>query len=422
MRHLPLGSQSLVNSSNMWAMRAPGTSVIPSLDVDFINGRALLNGSIIPIASLLACTRSGAGSYLNADLTLSSFATNTLRYGTNGLLLESARTNLLLRSQELDNASWTNVDCTITANDTAAPDGTVTAELLVPGVSSSSHKARQNPTCANVAYSHSLYVKPNGYTKVGIREDFVSGHYACFLCTGAGSVIDKTGSATAAITALTNGWYRIEFTHVAVGANPGPGLYILDPTYASGDPAVNWTANGTSGVYFWGAQMEAGAAPSSYIPTTTVAVTRAVDLVTFADLTWFDGAAGSLYAEWTAKNVADATVWAFDAANDVTLNEQTGMSPKILDAGATFAVTVATTAAAAATVKAAARMATNDIALCMNGGTVAVDTSATQPGVLAASRLGLDLSSANSLNGYIRRVAAFKSTLLSNAALQTLTT
>jgi hypothetical protein len=151
-------------------------------------------------------------------------------------------------------------------------------------------------------------------------------------------------------------------------------------------------------------------------------VARAADVITFADLTWFDGASESLYAEWIAKNVANATVWALDATNDVTLNEQSGMSPKILDAGATFAITVGNTAAAAVTVKAAARMATNDIALCMNGGTVGTDTSATQPGTLSAARLGIDLSSANALNGYIRRVAAWKSTLLSNGALQSVST
>ena len=98
------------------------------------------------------------------------------------------------------------------------------------------------------------------------------------------------------------------------------------------------------------------------------------------------------------------------------------MSPRIGDAGATFAITVGNTASAGATVKAAARMATNDIALCMNGGTVGTDTSATQPGTLTASRLGVDLSGANALNSYIRRVAAFKSTLVSNANLQALTT
>ena len=86
--------------------------------------------------------------------------------------------------------------------------------------------------------------------------------------------------------------------------------------------------------------------PTSYIPTTTVAVTRAADIITFSDLTWFDGASDG-YAEWVAKNVNNAKVWAFDATADKLLDEQTGMSARI--AGAT----VGNTVAAGATVKAA---------------------------------------------------------------------
>src|SRR5262249_30068696 len=135
---------------------------------------------------------------------------------------------------------------------------------------------------------------------------------------------------------------------------------------------------------------------------------------TFSDLSWLDGSNDSIYAEWVAANINNAKVWAFDATNDKLLDEQTGMSARI--AGAT----VGNTAAAGATVKAAARMALNDFAISMNGGTVATDTSETGSGTLTASRLGVDLSGNNSLNSYIRRVAAFKGLVLGTFALQSL--
>ncbi len=148
---------------------------------------------------------------------------------------------------------------------------------------------------------------------------------------------------------------------------------------------------------------------------------RAADVVTFSDLTWFDGTSTSFYVEWVGKGVANANLFTLDAADDVTLNEQAGISPKLADASATYAITTATTGVAGATLKAAGRLKTNDIALCLNGGTVGVDTSATQPGTLAAARLGVDLAGANSLNGYIRRFSAWKGLQLSNGALQALT-
>jgi hypothetical protein len=145
-------------------------------------------------------------------------------------------------------------------------------------------------------------------------------------------------------------------------------------------------------------------------------VTRAVDVVTFSDLTWFSGTTDSIYAEWVVKNVNNAKVWAFDATNDKLLDEQTGMSARI--AGAT----VGNTAAAGTIAKAAARIVVNDFAITMNGGTVATDVSETAPGTLTASRLGLDLAGANALNSYIRRIGNFKASGLTNAALQAIAT
>jgi hypothetical protein len=84
--------------------------------------------------------------------------------------------------------------------------------------------------------------------------------------------------------------------------------------------------------------------------------------------------------------------------------------------------TVANTAAAASTVKAAARLSLNDFAISMNGGAVATDGSETDPGTLAAARLGLSLAGANGLDGLIRRVSAWGATGLANGVLQTLST
>ena len=401
-----------------WALKSG--AVKSTLDIDLVNNRAWNNLALTTIAALLACSRASSGYYQKADGTLQNFGSNTLRYGTNGLLVEEARTTYAKQSQAFDNATnWTITGATVTPNAGTAPDGTNTACLLTPATGNSSKElyATVSPPGGSVAHTFSFYAKSNGGQWIGSEFNSTTATDGAYFDVINGVVGHVGAGGTATITALANGWYRCTTTQTNNGAFCG-----FEP-HSADSQNITWnSAAGAEQFLIWGAQYEVGSFATSYIPTTTTNVVRAADIVTFSDLTWFDGTAESLYAEWVAKNVASATVLALNATNAVTLNEQAGMSPEILDAGATFALAVANTAAAGATVKAAARMATNNIALCMNGGTVATDVTATQPGTLSAARLGIDLSGANALNGYIHRIAAFKSVLLTNAALQALST
>lgn len=411
MRHYR-NTQLIIASLGTWLLKAGGQRA--TLDIDFVNDRANLAGSYVSIASLLSVTGGVASGsfYTKADGTLQSFANNVLRYGTSGLLVEESRENLCLQSQTLG-TTWGVSNAAILADQTAAPDGTTTADLWTGnGAAYPSVFQTAIPATAGVAYTLSCYIKAGTATKACLEVRFSAGDDSSedveFDLTGSGTATPNgasTLSPTGTILALANGWYRCTMTKTAPASTTTcivimRGGAIQTPTSTT--------------VYFWGAQVEAGAFATSYIPTTTVAVARAADIITFADLTWLGGTADSIYAQWVAKNVNNAKVWAFDATADKLLDEQTGMSARI--AGAT----VATTAAAGATVKAAARLVLDDYAITMNGGTIATDVSETAPGTLSASRLGCDLAGANHLNSYIKRVAAFKGVGLSSAALQAL--
>lgn len=181
--------------------------------------------------------------------------------------------NLVLRSQEFDNASWdksSSGQVTITANAIAAPDGTLTADLAVPNASSGYHRVRQTPASIGNQVQ-SIYVKASGYSRVAFREYITSGHYASFLLSGAGSVLDSSGITGATITALSDGWYRISGLVPSQSAM-GFGIYILNNSYTTGNPeAATYTGDGVSGVYIWGAQCERAASASTYKPTTSAA-------------------------------------------------------------------------------------------------------------------------------------------------------
>ena len=176
--------------------------------------------------------------------------------------------NLLTFTEQFDNAAWAKSAVGITANSTTAPNGTLTADTCTPDTTTAAHLLFQTTTVSgnNV---QSMYVKANGYTKVSLREGQTGAYFASFDLSGSGSVL-FTSSATATITAVGNGWFRIAVVGTLTGTTR-LALYVLDPAYTTGSVTSSWTPNGTSGIYIWGAQVELGSTATTYQPITTVA-------------------------------------------------------------------------------------------------------------------------------------------------------
>ena len=162
-----------------------------------------------------------------------------------------ARVNLLTYSEQFDNAAWTKDAVTVTANAGVAPDGTTTADAVVPTATTAIHRVVQNP--ARQAQVLSVFAKANGLTKFGIKESVTTGDYAAFDLTSV-SVLDKTGSATATIAAVGNGWYRCTLT-LANSTSAGFTVNALSPSYTSGDTNQSWLGNGTDGLLLSGADV-----------------------------------------------------------------------------------------------------------------------------------------------------------------------
>ena len=191
-----------------------------------------------------------------------------------------ARYNLLTYSEDFGNAAvWNPNNFTLTTNATTAPDGTATADLLVPTTGATYHQLIQAMTSAvsGATYVASYYVKPNGYTKVTIVENQITGNYVTYDLSGAGTVVSTSG-ATGTVTALANGWYRITHTSNAGGTTFRPDLWVLPNSYVSGTPVFTWSGDGTSGVYAWGAQLLTAADATA----TGSAYQRIVDAATYA--------------------------------------------------------------------------------------------------------------------------------------------
>ncbi len=238
------------------------------------------------LPSGVTITRASTGTYFDNTLLMRSAAIDTARfdYATGpGLLLEPARTNVVTYSAALDNAAWTKQGAGVSANTAVAPDGTTTADTLTPTAVTDAHLARASfDQVTTTAASFSAFVTANGYAKVGFRESLTTGAGAAFDLN-AGTVIGAFDAGGSTVSQMSVTGSRIACAIAFAGATTmNLGLHVLDPTYIAGtDIYASWDPNGTSGVRVWGAQLEVGSKPTSYIPTSGAAATRALETLNF---------------------------------------------------------------------------------------------------------------------------------------------
>lgn len=207
-----------------------------------------------------------------------------------GLLIEEARTNLLPYSSDFTNPEWTKIGASVSANAVNAVDGTLSADKIVEGASTGRHDASSNAvTAAATQYTASMYLKAGERNWVKLRlgaSGILEGAWFD-LATGAIGTINAGYSAS--IRDEGGGWYRCSVTFTAPAGNIFVGIHPC-----AVDGSINYTGNGTSGIYAWGAQLEAGSFPTSYIPTVASQVTRAADVCSVNTLSpWYNASNGT---------------------------------------------------------------------------------------------------------------------------------
>ena len=270
-------------------------TVRPALDLNFEQTKRL--------DPRITFSRASTGTYLDANGVLQSAPAGVARFDHNpetgeslGLLMEEARTNRALYSEQFDNGWWTKNATTVTANAITAPDGTATADKLI-SLSTSNRFCAYNllTMTANTVQTFSCYGKSADWdfmTLVVSKQGspYTRDSYTINLSNG---TVNKGPWTTASVlsTAFTkeslpNNWWRLSVSVLIDSSSTDLAIEIgTSPTdqYNNGMPG-----DGTSGIYIWGAQLETGSFPTSYIPTVASTVTRATDVCTVTNSNIYD--------------------------------------------------------------------------------------------------------------------------------------
>jgi len=313
-----------------------------------------------------------------------------------GLLVEESRANLLWPSSDFTHANWSKSAVTITADTTLAPDGTTTADTFMDSSTTDYGGAAAVAGVANdtTARTASIFAKAGtmGFLQLYVSYSGgtpVNAFVRVNLSTG---TVDSTGGNPDqyGVQDVGGGWYRVWVTK----ANNGSGnTSCVVNIYGDAGAVEN-----TGTILIWGAQLEAGAFPTSYIPTTTAAVTRQADVVTLPLflVPEFNPAEGTLVAGVTFPVVDTAAVNTLVHLDDGTANNRVtlrrdsgGLGFLVTTSGSNVAgLPAGTQPPAGVTRRIAAAWKADDFAASTSGGGVLPDTSGAIPAGLTTLRIG----------------------------------
>lgn len=352
-----------------------------------------------------------------------------------GLLIEDAATNLLTYSEDFGNAAWTKSNSTISSDFTYAPDGTKSADKIIESTTTGNHAVgRSFSVTSGLTYTASAYFKRGGQNAVlmQLASTFGPNKWAVFdLQNGVVGTVGTVGIAE--ISSISSGWYRCSISVQA--ASTGTGALNLYIARNASDASANYAGDGYSGIYIWGAQLEANSAsPSSYVATVGATASRSFDNASMTDTnfsSWYDQNGGTVYSEFRMEqkplvSYFSNAVWSINDSTSSNIlyvaattnnylravNNYAGVTTTINDSPFTWVV--------GTLYRSGFSFSQDDYNTSFNSSAVVNDASGALFKNMNTLRLGCQHAGTSFLRGHLRRFTYYPKKL-TNPELQTLT-
>jgi hypothetical protein len=389
----------------------------------------------------LTFTRASTATRVNASGLIEAVASGVPRLDYLGstcpkLLLEPQRTNQALFSEQFNNAVWTLTRTSAfgsgsVANAVTSPDGYTNAEYIqqASGQTETGGCFQNISYTSGTTYTLSVFAKQgeNRYLLIGFEIGTAGNSIICGfdLQEGIAGTPDS-GISSVSIVDYGSGWYRCSVTATSQ-------VTLSRRTFVYQSSNLNsTTTTPLQGIYLWGAQVEAGAYASSYIPTLSTSVTRVAEIASSASVpSLFGTTEGSFFIELTHDGTNTNGAMPLFLRSSVTgsFNQATyiqfGINSVTLSVYSATVLQASITASGytnGQTLKIAFAYKANDFVLYVNGVQRGTDSSGAISNSLSFVDFGYTLNQSTfQYNGKISQALLFK-TRLTNAQLAELST
>ena len=374
-------------------------------------------------------TRSGSATRINSQGLIETVSSGVSRLnypmidgvvkGCPYHILEPQSTNAINYSEDFTQTTWSKVNLSVTSNNSISPDGSLNASLIT---STANGSYLSDSLTSYDPSTFSLFVKYVDHQFIQLYSGASGNFYATFDIKN--SVVGANGAATdnVKIDNYGNGWFRIScvFSGVAAGSTARIGFaQSLNSTWGG----LN-TSFGTSFLSF-GSQFESNSYLTSYIKTTSAAVTRSAETANGSgDAATFNDSEGVLMAEllWTATSSNIYISIDDNTSNNRILiysNSTDDIKALVGSGGYTQVAFTATNQDPTTFSKVAIKYKENDFALWINGIKLLTDTVGSTP--IGLSNCGFRAGGGtNPFNGLAKQIQYYD-TALTDSELETLT-